>query len=169
MARSFFHKLLLNLSSEDELEVVLNENDTSTSQRGRNRQRRKYIRRDHIQRYEQLFRDYFAEPPLYPSNLFRKRFCMGHSLFLCIFNEVEPYKPYLIQERDNVGRLSLSSMQKINDAIRMLAYGITADFMDEYIRIEESTAMESLKKFVKTIVAVFSNEYLRSPNANGIA
>ncbi|KAF5454990.1 hypothetical protein F2P56_024610 [Juglans regia] len=165
MASSFFRKLLLNLSFEDELEVVFNDDDGSTSQRGRNRQRR----RDHIQEHEQLFRDYFAEPPVYPSNLFRRRFRMSRPLFLRILNEVEAYKPYFIQKRDNVGRLGLSSMQKITTAIRMLTYGVTADFMDEYIRIGESTAMESLKKFVKTIIIVFSNEYLWFPNANDIA
>ncbi|XP_041016225.1 uncharacterized protein LOC121258750 [Juglans microcarpa x Juglans regia] len=51
----------------------------------------------------------------------------------------------------------------------MLAYGVTENFMDEYIRIGKSTAIESLKKFSETIVSIFSDEYLRSPNANDIA
>ncbi|XP_028081098.1 uncharacterized protein LOC114282590 [Camellia sinensis] len=51
----------------------------------------------------------------------------------------------------------------------MLAYGVAADFMDEYVRIGESTAIESLKYFVKAVVDIFSNEYLRSPNSNDIA
>jgi hypothetical protein len=38
----------------------------------------------------------------------------------------------------------------------MLEYGVTNDFMDEYMRIEESTAMESLRKFVKVVVSIFS-------------
>ncbi|XP_076947176.1 uncharacterized protein LOC143619031 [Bidens hawaiensis] len=49
-----------------------------------------------------------------------------------------------------------------------MAYGVTANFMDEYISIGESTAMESLKKFGETIVNIFSTEYLRSPNTNDI-
>ena len=51
----------------------------------------------------------------------------------------------------------------------MLAYGVAADFMDEYVRIGESTAIESLKYFVKAVVDIFSNKYLRSPNSNDIA
>ncbi|XP_028109553.1 uncharacterized protein LOC114308211 [Camellia sinensis] len=51
---------------------------------------------------------------------------------------------------------------------RMLAYGVAADFMDEYVRIGERTAIESLKYFVKAVVDIFSNEYLRSPNNNDI-
>ncbi|XP_028055091.1 uncharacterized protein LOC114259276 [Camellia sinensis] len=58
---------------------------------------------------------------------------------------------------------------KITVALRMLAYGVAADFMDEYVRIGESTAIESLKYFVKAVVDIFSNEYLRSPNSNEIA
>jgi len=34
----------------------------------------------------------------------------------------------------------------------MLAYGVAADAMDDYIRIGESTALESLKKFVRAVV-----------------
>ncbi|XP_028085565.1 uncharacterized protein LOC114286576 [Camellia sinensis] len=54
-------------------------------------------------------------------------------------------------------------------ALRMLAYGITADYMDEYLRIEESTALKSLKKFVKAIVVIYSDKYLRSPNNDDIS
>ncbi|KAF8403482.1 hypothetical protein HHK36_011586 [Tetracentron sinense] len=54
-------------------------------------------------------------------------------------------------------------------AMRMLAYGVTADYVDEYVRIGESTAIESLKKFVKAVVAIFSDEYLRLPNNDDIA
>ena len=54
-------------------------------------------------------------------------------------------------------------------AIRILAYGVTADFMDEYVWIRETTAMESLKKFVAVVVDIFPEEYLRSPNNEDIA
>ena len=51
----------------------------------------------------------------------------------------------------------------------MLAYGVPADSVDEYVRIGESTAIESLKKIVKAIIAMFDDEYLRSPDNNDIA
>ena len=54
-------------------------------------------------------------------------------------------------------------------ALRMLAYGVVADFTDEYVRIGESTTIECLKKFVEAIVDIYSTEYLRSPNSNDIA
>ncbi|XP_030936345.1 uncharacterized protein LOC115961509 [Quercus lobata] len=54
-------------------------------------------------------------------------------------------------------------------AIRMLDYGVSTDFTDEYIRIGETTTIKCLKKFVKAVVSIFSEEYLRSPNNNDIA
>ncbi|KAK4840199.1 hypothetical protein QYF36_002217 [Acer negundo] len=67
------------------------------------------------------------------------------------------------------GVLGLSSLQKISDAMRMLAYGVADDAVDEYVRIGESTTIESLKKFVRAVIEIFSDEYLRSPNSNDVA
>ncbi|KAL5572986.1 hypothetical protein UlMin_022583 [Ulmus minor] len=51
----------------------------------------------------------------------------------------------------------------------MLAYGLPADATDEYIKIGESTTIESLKRFCRAVVEVFAERYLRSPNANDVA
>ena len=51
----------------------------------------------------------------------------------------------------------------------MLAYGIIGDFVDEYLKNGETIAMMSLKLFVKAVVSIFSNEYLRSPTNHNIA
>ena len=93
---------------------------------------------------------------------------MSQSLFLRIQFKVETYEPYFIQKRDNTQRLGLSSFQKIIAVLRMLVYGMASDFMDEYVRIGESTAIESLKKFVKAVVDIFSKEDLSSPNNEDI-
>ncbi|XP_062170570.1 uncharacterized protein LOC133876310 [Alnus glutinosa] len=76
---------------------------------------------------------------------------------------------YFVQERNAAGKLGHSSLQKMTAAIRMLAYGVTADLMDEYLRIGERTAMDSFIHFVKAVVSIFSAEYLRSPNSEDIA
>ncbi|XP_062006057.1 uncharacterized protein LOC133723255 [Rosa rugosa] len=54
-------------------------------------------------------------------------------------------------------------------ALRMLTYGVPADQIDEYLRIDQSTAIESLNRFVKAVVEIFGDEYLRSPNSIDIA
>lgn len=51
----------------------------------------------------------------------------------------------------------------------MLAYRVPVDSMDDYLRIGESTTIESLKRFVKGVVAIYSEEYLRSPNEANMA
>ena len=68
---------------------------------------------------------------------------MRRPLFLRIVNEVEQYDPYFIQRTDTIGVLGLSSLQKITAAYRILVYGTPADSVDEYIRIGESTGIES--------------------------
>ncbi|XP_040987882.1 uncharacterized protein LOC121235613 [Juglans microcarpa x Juglans regia] len=142
MVYSFFRKLLTYLSSDDELDAVINaEADEESSRHRGNRQRRKFIRCDHIQGHKRLFHYYVAENPVYPYNIFRMRFWMSRPLFLRILNEVEAYEPYFVQRKYNAGRLGLSSMQKITAVLRMLAYRINGNFMDEYIRIRESTVM----------------------------
>ena len=94
---------------------------------------------------------------------------MSRSLFLRIVNEVEQYDPYFIQRTYVVGVLGLSSFQKITAACRILTYGTPTDSMDEYIRIGESTVIESLRRFVKAVITMFGDHYLRSPNNIDIA
>ena len=158
MGHSLFRNLLFDDSNEDE--IMRRVLKCSTSQR----KHRWYIERDRLADHKRIYLDYFADTPVYPPNLFRRRFQMSRSLFLRIQSKVETCEPYFIQKKDNAQRLGLSSLQKITTAFRMLAYGVTADFMDEYVRIRESTTIKSLKKFVKAVVVIFSKEYLRSPN-----
>ena len=127
------------------------------------------IQRNRVQGNERIYHDYFSEIPVYPPHLFRRRFRMNRPLFFRIQSAVEAYDPYIVQKRDAAGVVGLSSIQKITATLRMLTYEVPTDSVDDYIRIGESTAIESLKRFVKAVVAIFSDEYLRSPNNNDIA
>ena len=178
MARHPVMKMILHDSdSDDELEMVttcaieinkLNSEESSGVRRG-SVQGHSVIFRNRVQGHERLYRDYFVEPPIYPLNLFRRRFRMNRTLFLRILFMVENYDPYFVQTKNAVGIMGLSSLQKMTAAIRMLAYGVATDAVDDYVRIGESIAIESLKRFVRAVVAIFSNEYLRSPNNDDIA
>ncbi|KAL6573084.1 hypothetical protein OROHE_002560 [Orobanche hederae] len=88
---------------------------------------------------------------------------MRRSLFLKIEGAITAHDNYH-PEVDAVGVRGLSSLQQNKAAIRMLAYGTTTNYVDEYNRIGESTTIESLKRFVKAVVEVFGPEYLRRPN-----
>ena len=71
---------------------------------------------------------------------------------------------YFVQKRDCTGKLGLSTHQKLAAAFRMLAYGVAADALDENLRIGESTAVESMKRFCAGVVTCFMKEYIRLPN-----
>jgi hypothetical protein len=168
---------LLESDTDDDVEILsilamederLKKERASTSHRG-SIVGRKVIKRNYLQGEERLFHDYFSDNPVFPSHIFRRRFRMSRPLFFRLQSALEAYDPYFIQKRNAAGTLGLSSLQKMTAALRILAYGVAADSTDEYVRIGESTAVESLKKFVKAVVNIFSKEYLRSPNSNDIA
>jgi hypothetical protein len=169
--------LLYDSSSDDELEIIsaiamakerFHSERGSTSRRDSG-QSRNTICRNSLQGQENLFRDYFAASPVYPAKKFRRRFRMRRELFMYIHDAIVDHEPYFVQKRNAAGKLGHSSLQKMTAALRMLAYGVTADLMDEYLRIGESTAMDSFKLFVQAVNSKFSAEYLRSPTEDDIA
>ena len=175
---NYAHNMPLNDSdSDDDFEITvflaleeeqLERERASISHRG-SVLGRKFIQRDHGQGHQRLFQDYFAESPVYPLNVFQRRFRMNCSLFLHIKSNIEEEDENFVQKRNAAGVLGLSSIQKMTAALRMLAYGVAADFTDKYVRIGESTTIECLKKFIEAIVDIYSTKYLRSPNSNDIA
>ncbi|RWR84687.1 putative nuclease HARBI1 [Cinnamomum micranthum f. kanehirae] len=122
------------------------------------------IQRGRISRHHRLYNDYFSENSVYTPSQFRRRFRMRKPLFFQIVSAVEAHDPYFQQKRNCAGSLGLSTLQKVTAAVRILAYGVAADAVDDFVRIAESTSIESLKKFVQVIIDVFGNEYLRTPN-----
>ena len=94
---------------------------------------------------------------------------MSRELFLRIMNAVEAHDEYFVQKRNAANVLGLSCFQKVTAAMRMLTYEVPADATDEYVRIGESTALESLRRFVAAVVDIFEDEYLRYPNEKDTA
>ncbi|XP_038679495.1 uncharacterized protein LOC119980772 [Tripterygium wilfordii] len=172
--QKFYDDSSSNLSFEDEFEDLLfleyerkRFERGSTSRIGSHRQH-SVINRNRLQDHELIFNDYFAESLVYNDAMFRRRFRMNRALFLRIQSAIEMHEPYFRQRRDAAGRLGLSSLQKITAALRILASGVAANFMDEYVIISESTAIESVKYFTKAVISIFGPEYLRSPKNNDI-
>ena len=90
MGRSLFHKLLFDDSDEDEIMRRVLKGSTSPHKH------RRYIERNRLAGHKRLYLDYFADTPVYPPNLFQRRFRIRLSLFLRIQSKVETYKPYFI-------------------------------------------------------------------------
>ncbi|XP_062075436.1 uncharacterized protein LOC133779498 [Humulus lupulus] len=127
------------------------------------------INHDRESSYHNFFNNYFSENAHYNDSMFRHRFRMSQTLFLHIANVVIGHDNYFEQRRVGMGKLGLSSLQKITDVFQLLVYGIPTDVADEYINIGESTTIESLKRFCRAIVEDFAEQYIRSPNANEIS
>jgi hypothetical protein len=159
MARFSFYKMFLMESNfDEELEIIANlamEEEISTSH-GCSKKHCTFIRCDRLQAGKDLFCDYFAEPPIYPHKYFRRRFRMSRDLFCRIQYTVEAHDRYFFQRRDGSKKLGFTSIQKITAALRILAYSVTIDFMDEYLKIGEDIVLQSLKRFVQAVISVFS-------------
>jgi len=91
---------------------------------------------------------------------------MNKPLFLRIVHALSDWSPYITQRPDATGRNGLSPLQKCTAAIRMLAYGTSADQLDEVLKIAASTCLEILGKFVEGVIEKFGEEYLRPPRSD---
>jgi hypothetical protein len=168
----------------------VNESDGEKKYRG-SIQGHRVLRRDRIAGHHMLYQDYFSENPTYGHCylrrryayityiyfaffkklvyacvllIFKCRFRMRRTFFERLWKRVEQHDAYFVQKRNVAGILGLSSLQKVTAAFRMLTYGVAADATDDYIRIGESTPIESLGRFISGVVGIFGGEYLRSPN-----
>jgi hypothetical protein len=94
---------------------------------------------------------------------------MSTRLFKSIAESVMEFDEFFEQRRNAAGELGHSTYQKVTAALRMMAYGIPADLVDDHLAMGESQAIKCVKRFAVAIVQVFGEEYLRSPNAQDTA
>ncbi|CAL9005221.1 unnamed protein product [Prunus brigantina] len=113
-------------------------------------------------RGKNLLEDYFIPNPLYSSFDFRGRYRMYH-LFDKIMHDVCNYDAYFVQKYDATGVLGLLHEQKLTASLRMLAFGPSADQVDEIARMGRSTILESLIRFCDAIKTLYTRDYLCKP------
>ncbi|XP_070666797.1 uncharacterized protein, partial [Malus domestica] len=111
-----------------------------------------------------LMNNYFNPDSVYTEEDFRRRFRMMRHVFERLLRDVQHVNPYFRHKRDRAGRPGFSPHQKVTVAFRMMAYGSSADSMDETHGMSESTCLDTLEEFCNTIVQVYKDEYLREPN-----
>lgn len=88
---------------------------------------------------------------------------MHKDLFNTIAQAVEKHDPCFTLRRNAVGKISASPLMKCTAAVRVLAYGIAAYYIDEYIRIGEDTILECVNRFLQVVIEIFGPGYLRAP------
>ncbi|XP_071699799.1 uncharacterized protein [Rutidosis leptorrhynchoides] len=137
---------------------------------------RRFFHRDRVRRAKLLCDDYFFDTPTFPEDKFRRKFRMSSRLFnriyagiLNYFQEpISSYFRFFHQRRDATGLLGFTVYQKVTSAIRQLAYAVAPDIFDEYMHIGESTTYHCLENYFKSVIHLFSSEYLRKSNANNV-
>ena len=126
--------------------------------------KRKILNRDRAMFELIVMQDYFSQVPRYDATYFRRRFRMQRELFERIVKELEAKYTYFKQKKDATGKTGFHPFIKGTAAMRMLAYGGSADAVDEYLKMADSTSRECLVNFCQGIIECFGEEYLREPN-----
>ncbi|KAI5348567.1 hypothetical protein L3X38_001454 [Prunus dulcis] len=88
---------------------------------------------------------------------------MQPHLFNKVMHDICNYDAYFVQKCDAAGVLALLRKQKLTAVIRMLAYGASADQVDEIARMGKSTTLEALVRFYQAVETLYTRDYLRRP------
>ena len=103
---------------------------------------------------ERIKRQYFVKGSTYDEKLFRRRFRMKKRLFMRIFEGVQKEDAYFETKTDGLGKRGISGLVKAVAAMKMLAYGVPADMLDDALEMSETSIDKSLERFCKAVIEV---------------
>ncbi|XP_024630899.1 uncharacterized protein [Medicago truncatula] len=127
-----------------------------------------HSRKYHVAANQRLIDDYFANEPTYDDAMFRRRYWMQKHVFLRIVGELSISDNYFTQRVDAANKEGISPLAKCTTSMRMLAYGVAADAVDEYIKIGGTTTLKCLRRFCKGIIRLYEQVYLRAPTQDDL-
>ena len=107
---------------------------------------RQKLWRERIDGHNRLMRSYFVDNPIYPEPYFRRCFRMSIELFKHIADELKRHDRFFEQRRNAAGKLEHITYQKVTAALRMVAYGISADLVDDHlqwVRVKPSSVSDT--------------------------
>ncbi|GJY34033.1 ALP1-like protein [Tanacetum coccineum] len=93
---------------------------------------------------------------------------MARLLFNQIVIDVSNHDPFFRTNMNCAGRQAIFGLLKCTSAIRQLAYGVHADFLDEYMQISERTSRTALDRFCQVVMEIYGPEFLRKPTVTDI-
>ncbi|CAL8119959.1 unnamed protein product [Prunus armeniaca] len=143
--------------------VAMEEEENQGRRHGSQVGRRRNVDRHRHSRGKNLLEDYFIPTALYSDVDFRRRFRVQPHLFNKVMHDICNYDAYFVQKCDATGVLGLLPKQKLTAVIRMLAYGASADQVDEVARMGKSTTLEALVRFCDAVENLYTRDYLRRP------
>jgi hypothetical protein len=104
------------------------------------------VPRNRVAGHEALMQDYFAEVSTYPPSIFRRMYRMRRELFVKIVQACKANCWYFTRRRNSAGTLGFSMYQKISAAMRVIAYGIPADYILALVKIQPSSQCGYLQR-----------------------
>jgi hypothetical protein len=78
------------------------------------------------------------------------------------------HEAYFVQRNDVIRVLGLLNIQKCTIILRMLAYNIVTNIIDEYYKLGKIITMRAMKQFMVTIKICFLSTYLKQIIHNDI-
>ncbi|XP_071680178.1 uncharacterized protein [Lolium perenne] len=91
--------------------------------------------------------------------MFQHCYRMSRDLFLIILRGVREYNSIFRCRPDATSKLGFTSYEKCYAAIHMLSYRVPGDVFGEYLRMSETTCLESIYRFCRAVIAVFNKLY----------
>jgi hypothetical protein len=135
--------------------------EVGSSSAPRSECRRCNVNRDHKVTYLSLHHDYFNDDCVYP--YFHQRYYMQRSLFLSTMNKLSETSPYITEKYDVTTCIGLTLLQNYTTALCQLAYDMTANTIDEYLKLGKTTTLECLEYYCAVIVDCYGAEFLHRP------
>lgn len=127
------------------------------------------INRHRQQFAQRLHNDYFCDTPTYSDAIFLLFFRITRQIIDKVVNALSAHDDFFKQKRDCTTLEGLSARQTCTEALRILTYGSGADPLDEYVRLGESTAQKTMKRFCLGVIACFGSTYLRISTKEGVS
>ena len=93
---------------------------------------------------------------------------MQRSLFTGIMGKLGDEYAYFQQKSDATDYSGFHPFIKGTASMRMLAYAGPADAADAYLKMGASIAREALIRFCEGVIEYYGEQYLRSPNEDGL-
>ncbi|GJZ17100.1 ALP1-like protein [Tanacetum coccineum] len=85
-----------------------------------------------------------------------------------IVNAVTTHSAYFQSNPNCAGREGIFPLIKCTFAIRQLAYGVNASFLDEYMQISERSSRMALDHFCQAVMEIYGPEFLRKPTVTDV-
>lgn len=109
--------------------------------------------------------DFRSDTPAYPKHMLKSKFRNSWRTFVRVCKALEADYPFFQCLKDAAGKVELDVYANFTAAIRQIAYRVSVDSADEYLRIGDSTARDAWKRAEECVFYSIRKNYLQSLSA----